>query len=1094
MSAIPSTVPFDRDDDDESVFDVAVHEYEEALEAGALVDTDEFVARFPAVADQLLKFIAAREKLFPPSAAEELLPREFDDFREVELIAESGMGVVYKAYHISGEKYVALKTLRHRDRASASEVQRFIREFKLAAKLRHDHIVRSQFVRWHEGAPFFVMDLMEGGTLTARLGEFRLPKCGKRSGRDEKGQVWSSSKLRKRQLAIATLLETLARAIHYAHQFGILHRDVKPGNILFDGNGRPHVSDFGLAKRLKTETAAPQIATLNGSASGASIEHELTGSGGIVGTAAYMAPEQAAGKEGISTAADVYSLGVVLYELLTGLRPLVGATLTETLRMVQEVQAERPRRLNPRIDRDLEAICLKCLEKEPTKRFGSAEALADDLRRYVECWPTRARPIGVPGRVAKWVRRRPGVAALTFAVVILTVLGVGGVGWQSLQITWKQKQLEGILYLSLINNAENDIGRNQFNRADERLNACPRELRGFEWGFLKRSCQLERVFLRGHEAAVLCVQFSPDGSQVATASRDGTAKLWDPITGEERFMFTDHHGWVKSVCFSGDSQRLITVDSNEDMKVWDVATCKNLDSRAEIGDLLAASLASDLIAVRSRKRFVSVLSSRSGAKVFSAPLQESDVISVALSPDGQYLAVGGYNKSFTVYDLQTRKAQHLAVPRLEGALYNVWSVAFSADGTRLAAGTSLHSGDTQLTEWKRGQEGFEFHSSFAGSGDFVGASISYSPDGQRLAASDRDGMIRVWDTDTHKSVLAPRKHAGIVVCVAFDPSGGPRRLAVTRGAEVTIEKIDPAAFPRGQALIGHGQRDVEALAFEPDGKHLMTRAGGNEVLRWDLVSGKHCVLSQEDKNPLLRGNLSISHDGRIVVSGSEGEHLSVWGTAEAQPSAALRVDIPNTRCTAFSHDGTKLALSDATNRIILWDLKYGRKPQSWPGSTDEIHSLAFFPDDKKLAWCGADQWVHILDLGTGKEIPSLRGHERTVTCLAISPDGRRIATASADLTVCIWNPRTGERLHQLIGHDGYVNCVAFSPDGQRLVSCADDGTIRLWVVDSGQQVLTLTAQHGITAVAFSPNGNLLASCHRNGVVRIWDAQPLEDSP
>src|SRR5262245_6306769 len=379
----------------------AIAAYLQEQQDGRGVDRDEFLARYPDLADELRAFFADHDKMTqaaapvrdaldeesggpaPPSQAE-TFPQTFGDYELLEEIGRGGMGVVYKARQISLNRVVALKRIRAGQLASPEEVARFRREAEAAAGLDHPHIVPIYEVGEHAGQHYFTMKLIEGGNLNAHLARFADAK------------------------ATANLMIQIARAVHHANQRGILHRDLKPGNILIDAEGQPHVSDFGLAQSIEKEA-------------------KLTQSGAIVGTAEYMAPEQARGEKGLTTAADVYGLGAILYVLLTGKPPFQGDYNWETLKKVVEDEPVAPRSINRKVNRELEAICLKCLEKGPQSRYTSAESLAGDLEGSLHGRPISAQATGTIGRVIKWARRRPGFAAFvgTAAVLFLT-LAIGG--------------------------------------------------------------------------------------------------------------------------------------------------------------------------------------------------------------------------------------------------------------------------------------------------------------------------------------------------------------------------------------------------------------------------------------------------------------------------------------------------------------------------------------------------------------------------------------------------------------------------------------------------------------------------------------------
>ena len=338
--------------------------------------------------------------------------RYIGDCELLEELGRGGMGIVYKARQVSLNRFVALKLIRAGEFADEKEVTRFRAEAEAAANLDHPNILPIYEVGEHEGRHYFSMKLVEGGSLAeivsrnSRRWQAQTPSGRQSSKESEPSHVGCYE-----ANTAATLLATIARAVHYAHQRGILHRDLKPGNILLDAQGQPHVTDFGLAKRIEGD-------------------HSLTLSGTIIGTASYMAPEQAAGAKGVTTGADIYSLGALLYELLTGRPPFQGRTIIDTLMHVREREVTPPRVLNPLVDCDLETICLQCLEKEPTRRYGSAEAFAQELERWLAHEPIQARPANARERLTKWVRRKPVIAALSATVVTVAILGLAGIVWQ----------------------------------------------------------------------------------------------------------------------------------------------------------------------------------------------------------------------------------------------------------------------------------------------------------------------------------------------------------------------------------------------------------------------------------------------------------------------------------------------------------------------------------------------------------------------------------------------------------------------------------------------------------------------------------------
>jgi WD40 repeat protein/serine/threonine protein kinase len=1056
------------------------------------------IQRARRLADSRVLTLTADERA-AASAATQLAPDSIPGYEVLGEIHRGGQGVVYHAIQNSTQREVAIKVMREGPFAGAYDRMRFEREVRVLSAMKHPNIVSIHDSGIAAGLTYFVMNYIAGEPLDTFVAKTR---CGVD--------------------AVLRLFVKICDAVNAAQLCGVIHRDLKPGNIRIDDRGEPHVLDFGLAKidrqspvpsspsadpSFQAPVPSPQAGVPrfqspveSGRSSGPSSGDwqletgNYTETGQFVGSLPWASPEQAEGAPSeVDVRTDVYSLGVILFQALTGLFPYpVGGGLQTVLDNIQNAVPIRPSAIRREINDEVETIVLKCLQKDRQRRYQNAGELSRDVQRYLRGEPIDAKRDSTLYVLRKQLRRYrvPVVAAL--AVFVSLIAGIIG----TTRATWRAQRAEAEAearageefrlreradwesYKACLTAADAALGANDTVTAKARLDASPARLRGWEWQQLaSRLDQSLASYPVAGEIISRCA-ISPDGSVVILPLSKGGLSEVDARTGQSVRTITPPGPDVTAIEFSNDGSRMALGLRSGEIIVRSLKDDREVVrfQAGPVGAIAALAFGPDATLLASASvpgsgpNSIQVWKAESGEAFGTIEETEAGITSMAFRPDGRVL-VSGHMKphaGFRMWDVETWRELH----SVDFVGQDVYDVRFDPSGRVLAVASQESS--IKLYD---AESGVEVRKLAGHSASVRG--IAFDAAGRRLASASADQTVRVWDVDSGASLSCRRGHLNAVTQVAFLP--GDSGLVSISVAESMIKLWDeqqdeePLTFDTGKYF-------VFFLAFSADGRRLFTHQRCWDSDTWQEIAqlagrkewdGNVWVYPDSSvewaSNSPRQAEFAFYRNGRPVlritepvagpiVSSDGGEFAlglprGAWRIFRADDGRLVReiaVDAKSAKRAKFSHDSRKLLAWTSDGHWTIWEVETGRELLSGVHGSDQLVNAVFSFDDRLIATASYDGAARICDAQTGRELHVLRpsgaptGDQAVVWSVAFSPDGTRLATGSKDRRIRIWDVATGQELAALTKHAGTVMSLSWSPDGKQLASGGYDGTVCIW--------------------------------------------------
>lgn len=1066
--------------------------YDESLDTGQSAlgdatlafnpDLDDRFVRLRGVLDELARW---REAETPRPAGESLAnasepghaataptdddaPRRIGRFVILEELGRGGHGIVFRARDPVLAREVALKVPRPELLLSDAARKRFLREGRSTASLAHPSLV-TVFEAGEAGPVcYLAQEYCAGPNLEAWL-------CAQHGA------------VPMRQAA--ELVAQLAEGVDHAHRRGVVHRDLKPGNVLMQPTTRSadmnHPAAAPTAGSSESTNWTPRIVDF-GLAQLEEGSVTLTATGALVGTPAYMAPEQLEPARGeVGPASDIYALGGILFQVLTGQTPYRGASQTELIKQILLDPPRSPRSLRREVPPDLDAICLRALEKRPADRYVTAGDLADDLRRFLRGEPTLARPLTRGERVMRWARRKPWAAALV-VVICLSLASMGAMAGiytarlrAALTASEASRQAMRLqYYASDIQRAHEALHTRRPSDAIALLEAqipAPgdTDLREFCWGYLWQQTHQASRELRAGRGATYCTAYCLDGKQILSAGQDGVMRVWDAATGQLLQELAEHKSEINALAVSPDGQHLATVSDAGELILWKISNGVQVDCRLKLSDaeLWAAAFSPDgSLAVAgedAKVRIVSVADGQVSQELVSG--RTGPVFAVAFWDGGRQLASGDRDGVLLNWNLAA-KAMSPEV-WLDDLKRPIRAMAFAPDSQHVALALDdikvMNMPPTSVVARLRGRvDAF--------------TAVRFSPDGQVVLAGNLDSSWWLWRwKEQNDDSRGHAGHLGRVYAVEFSPSG---EEFVTAGADGLVR-----AWPTNTAGL-----EIPSTLERPKLSHAVLSGDGQMALLATQTSLEACAWRDNawqsvqrfefaDTEPLRR--VAISHDGRWIARTAGLHEVYAWQLNVSREWQFIGRVEDGIDCLDFSraHD---LLLTTSIDSVTAWKLAASQIAWHVPIIRSDMRSLA---TTNSLAICASGNEVQAIDLVSGRTVFSDRRPQMEFYTVAVTNDGTELFAGGSDRLIHRWRLTDGRSLEPWPGHSQRIKRLAVHPNGRTLASVEEGGRLSLWHRDTGRILLGETDRL-LEMLAFTADGRFMngTGLRRNNTV-IWTA-------